>query len=153
MMRGSSRYATCSNWVRRAARGAGTGLVKSDTNGVDGFLMLDYLDQTDCPLFFECDTVNTIGGLPSPWPAVFQRLSDRNYSVVVYDNFGLPLCIAANDPGQLLRDLCGYIHMQYCTQPIRLYYLDVWAFPPSASGLFEQVAQQIRARFLRPYGF
>lgn len=136
-----------------SARGPRIGLIKSDTDGVDGFLMLDYLARTDCPLFFECDTVNTIGGIPSPWPAVFQMLSDRQYSVVVYDNFGLPVCVADSDPGTILRDLSGYIHMQYCTQPIRLYYLDVWAFPRSASGIFESVAQQARARFLRPYGF
>jgi FkbM family methyltransferase len=136
-----------------AAHGPRIGLIKSDTDGVDGFLMLDYLAGTDCPLFFECDTVNTIGGIPSPWPAVFQMLSDRHYGIVVYDNFGLPLCVAADDPGSILRDLSGYIHMQYCTQPIRLYYLDVWAFPPSASRIFDTVAQQARNRFLRPFGF
>jgi FkbM family methyltransferase len=136
-----------------AARGRGVGLIKSDTDGFDGFLVLDYLRESDCPLFFECDTVNSLHGLPSPWPEVFRALSERRYSVVIYDNFGLPVCVVPDDPCAMLCDLAGYIHMQRCTQPVRLYYLDVWAFPRSAGALFAEVAEQVRTRFLHPYGF
>ncbi len=134
-------------------RGPGVGLIKSDTDGVDGFLAIDYLRETDCPLFFECDTVHPVAGLPSPWPMVFDALTARGYSVVIYDNFGLPICAVRDNPGAVLRDFSGYIHMQHCVQPVRIYYLDVWAFPPSASDLFEDVARDLRDRMLRPHAF
>lgn len=128
-------------------------LVKSDTDGCDGFIMAELLGNLTCPLFFECDTAAIIGNLPTPWPRLFERLDIEGYSVVIFDNAGLPMCAAEKDVGALLRDLSGYIQMQRCVSMTKIFYLDVWAFPPSARELYGVVSDNMRQRYLRPYGF
>jgi FkbM family methyltransferase len=133
--------------------GPSIALVKSDTDGFDGFLLPELLDLTDCPICFECDLIITFAGAPTPWPNVFRRLTMGNYGVVVFDNVGLPLCATNSNPGELLADLSGNIHMQYCVGHIRTHYIDVWAFPPSAVDVFHEVTVKLRQRYLKPFGF
>jgi len=134
--------------------GREVGLIKSDTDGFDGFLMLDVLEsEVSSPLFFECDTIHTIADAASPWPEVFKTLAERDYRIIVFDNFGLPVAAATRDVDKLLTDLSGYIRLQYDVRRIRLYYLDVWAFPPSQNSLFDRVCERMRTSLLAPHGF
>lgn len=135
------------------ALGPSVGLVKTDTDGFDGFLLLELMEVTCCPLFFECNLTETFSAAPTPWPDVFRELSRRKFAVVVFDNFGLPLCAAKSDVGDLLSDLSGNIHMQHCAGRVRTHYLDVWAFPQDAVELFQSVTSRLRNRYLKPYGF
>lgn len=128
-------------------------LFKSDTDGCDGFIVAEAMDYLTCPLFFECDANDILEGVPSPWPATFDLLDSRGYAVVVFDNAGLPMCATASNAGTLLRDLSGYITMQRCAGLLKIFYLDVWAFPPGHAHLFGTVSDGLRQRFLKPYGF
>jgi FkbM family methyltransferase len=130
------------------------GLIKTDTDGSDGVLVVDLIQQApDATLFFECDTVDRLAHVPNAWPQVFGALDHGGYSVLVFDNFGLPILAASHDVGALLTDLSGYVRFQQALGHTRIYYLDVWAFPPSRRDLFDAVAQQARRDFLTPPGF
>jgi hypothetical protein len=128
-------------------------LIKSDTDGMDGFIISDFLGKINCPLFFECDTLRQLSGTENPWPSLFFELSKKAYSVIVFDNYGLPVIIDDKDPCSVLSDLSGYIHMQRGVHPIRMHYLDVWAFPPEWKPTFDKIAGSLRSRFLKPYCF
>lgn len=127
-------------------------LIKSDTDGMDGFIISDMLEKApDVPLFFECDTTIALQGTANPWPQLFDRLND--YSVVIFDNQGLPMLVADENAAQVLRDLSGYLHLQRCVHPTRIHYLDVWAFPRSWKSTFDAVAERLRGDMLKPYAF
>jgi FkbM family methyltransferase len=127
-------------------------LVKSDTDGMDGFIISDMLEKApDVPLFFECDTTISLPGTANPWPGVFERLDD--YSVVIFDNQGLPMLAAEESAERVLRDLSGYLHLQRSVHPTRIYYLDVWAFPRSWRTTFDSVSERLRGDLLKPYAF
>lgn len=127
-------------------------LIKSDTDGMDGFIISDMLDKVpDAPLFFECDTICTIQDAANPWPDVFEKL--RDHSIVVFDNNGLPMLVAETNATNILRDLSGYVHLQRGVHPIKIHYLDVWAFPRAWSSTFEKVAGRLRGDMLKPYAF
>ena len=128
-------------------------LIKSDTDGMDGFIISDMLAKApDVPLFFECDTtIAPMSGAANPWPGVFRGLND--YSVIVFDNQGLPMLVAEKNAAHLLRDLSGYLHLQRCVHPVRIYYLDVWAFPRNWKSTFKALAKTLRGDLLKPYAF
>jgi FkbM family methyltransferase len=127
-------------------------LIKTDTDGFDGFIISDMLAKApDVPLFFECDTTIALPGVENPWPGVFAKLND--YAVVVFDNQGLPMLVAEENAEKILRDLSGYLHLQRCVHPVRIYYTDIWAFPRSWKSTFDAVAALLRADMLKPYGF
>jgi FkbM family methyltransferase len=130
-----------------------TALVKCDTDGCDGFIVSELLQKVAAPIYFECDTTDLVGDAESPWPALFKQLDSANYSIVIWDNSGLPMCAVDQGVGSLLRDLSGYIHMQHCVGLTKIYYLDVLAFPPTDKSLFVEVAGCLRDRYLRPYLF
>lgn len=128
-------------------------LIKSDTDGMDGFIIDDFLTKTEVPLFFECDTIAVLDGVPNPWPRVFNTIQKKDYSIIVFDNFGLPMLVEEDNPERILKDLCGYAHMQRAVHPIRIHYYDVWAFPRSWRSAQREIAEKLRADFLRPYRF
>jgi FkbM family methyltransferase len=128
-------------------------LVKSDTDGMDGFIVSDFVDKTNAPVFFECDTVAVLPGVENPWPELFRKLQRGRYSVIVFDNFGLPMLIEPDNPERVLKDLSGYAHLQRGVNPIRIHYYDVWAFPPKWERVFYRIAAKLRDRLLRPYAF
>lgn len=127
-------------------------LIKSDTDGMDGFIIADMIAKApDVPLFFECDTTIAMPGTANPWPGVFDALND--YGVVVFDNQGLPMLVAEESVSQTLRDLSGYLHLQRCVHPVRIHYLDVWAFPRKWKDTFDAVAERLRNDMLKPHAF
>jgi len=127
-------------------------LVKSDTDGMDGFIIADIMDKVpDVPLFFECDTMYYMPGTANPWPHIFRKLDE--YSVVLFDNQGLPMVVAETNAAAILRDLSGYLHLQRCVHPVRTHYLDVWAFPSNWQDTFDTVANRLRSDLLKPYAF
>jgi FkbM family methyltransferase len=128
-------------------------LVKSDTDGMDGFIVSDFLHKTDAALFFECDMIATMSGVSNPWPAFFDSLTEKAYCIVVYDNFGLPMLIEERNPGKVLVDLAGYVSLQRTIPPIRIWYYDVWAFSPKWRSVFDEVALKLRKGLLRPTNF
>jgi len=139
--------------AQAAANPHGIALFKADTDGVDGFIMADVLGKLDCPLFFECDLINTFRDARTPWPEVLERLDAMNHSIIVFDNHGIPMLSAATGGGALLRDLSGYIHTQHCVGNVYVHYLDVWAYPPSAAATFAEAQAMLRAKLLKPYAF
>ncbi len=128
-------------------------LVKSDTDGMDGFIVRDVIEKLNVPVFFECDTTVVMPGVANPWPGLFRTLSEKMYSTIVFDNFGLPVLIEEQNVEQVLRDLAGYAHLQRAIHPIRIHYYDVWAFPPKWKAVFEKVAEFLRSDLLKPFGF
>ena len=148
------RYVTIDALIAQAARNPdGIALFKTDTDGIDGFIMADVLGRVDCPLFFECDLINTFSNAATPWPDVLERLDAMNYAIIVFDNHGIPMLSAASGGGALLRDLSGYIHTQHCVGNVYIHYVDVWAYPPSAAALFAEAQAMMRAKLLKPYAF
>lgn len=128
-------------------------LVKSDTDGMDGFIVSDFVDKTDAALFFECDTVEVMEGVANPWPALFRRLTEKSYSIVIFDNFGLPMLIEERNPEKVLVDLSGYVNLQRLVPPTRIWYYDVWAFSTKWRAVFESIAATLRNGLLRPANF
>lgn len=115
-------------------------LFKTDTDGLDGCILRDALRAPIGPavLFFECDEANAVpedGG--AIWRDAFDALRRRGYSVIVYDNHGLPMLFAANETFAAVDDLRFYVRQQYAAGAVRVHYLDIWAFPPARRGLFE----------------
>ncbi len=128
-------------------------LFKTDTDGLDGYIVLEALDRIDCPLFFECDPNLVLPELDSPWPKSFDELERRGYSVLVFDNHGLPMLVLENVRANILTDLTGYASLQRAIQPIRTHYFDIWAFPPNWHDCFEEAAKLLRGDLLKPYRF
>ncbi len=128
-------------------------LIKSDTDGFDGYIVSALLGDAASPLFFECDPHMGLPDIETPWPDVFHRLEAGGYSVIVYDNHGLPILAAQSNVGQILSDLCGYASLQRAVHPVRLHYLDVWAFPPAWQDTFGELRDGLRRDFLRPFRF
>lgn len=124
-------------------------LVKTDTDGLDGFIVQELLSKTDCPLFFECDTIHGIDGLETPWSDVFRRLN--GYGLIIFDNSGLPILTVRGGGESILRDLSGYIQTQFSVSRIRIHYLDVWAFPPNWLDVFDSVRSVLQSDLLRGY--
>lgn len=127
-------------------------MVKTDTDGLDGFIVDDLLArQLDVPLFFECDTMYAMPEQPNPWPSIFARMDD--HAVLIFDNQGLPMLLCEEGAGRALRDLSGYVHLQRCVLPVRTHYLDVWSFPRSWLSTFRAIAERLRGDLLKPYLF
>lgn len=139
--------------LKEASRLGSVSLVKIDTDGFDGYIVTDVLTAIDAPIFFECETTKILPDIPSPWPHVFEELEQKGYSLIIFDNFGLPMLLADCAKAEILRDLSGYIHLQYAVHPIRIHYLDVWAFPPSWSPVYEKVSNALRSDLLKPFRF
>lgn len=149
---GDETFLTVTDLIERAKElGREVALIKSDTDGCDGPIVLDALDaDPQAVLFFECDTIDRIQSGVDVWPTVFQLLDERGYSVLVFDNFGLPVASVSRGVRDVLSDLSGYIRLQFGMGRVTLYYLDVWAFPPSQRDVFERVSAQMRTEYLRP---
>jgi len=128
-------------------------LVKSDTDGFDGHIIHEFLSRIDVPLFFECDTMLQVADGVNPWPFVFNLFNEKGYSIIVFDNFGLPMIIEENDPAGLLENLSGYLHLQRAAGHVRIHYLDVWAFPSAWKTQFRNITQALRGDLLKPYNF
>lgn len=139
--------------LKEASSLGSVSLVKTDTDGFDGYIVTDVLAAIDAPVFFECETTKILPDIPSPWPNVFEVLEQKGFSLIVFDNSGLPMLLADSAKAEILRDLSGYIHLQYAVQPIRIHYLDVWAFPPSWSPVYERISNALRCDLLKPFRF
>ncbi|MBU0499532.1 MAG: hypothetical protein KJ558_06995 [Gammaproteobacteria bacterium] len=139
--------------LKEASSLGSVSLVKTDTDGFDGYIVTDLLSAVDAPIFFECDTLVTIPDVPSPWPEVYEMLERNGYSIVIFDNHGLPMLLADRASASILRDLSGYIHLQRTVHPVRIHYLDVWAFPPSWIAVYERISSSLRSDFLKPFRF
>lgn len=150
----NSAFVTLDDVLKQAhALGSEIALVKTDTDGFDGYIVSALVDDSDCPLFFECDLHMGLPEVESPWPNVFERLDAAGYAIVIFDNHGLPVLTAQEGVAQVLTDLCGYVCLQRAVQPVRMHYIDVWAFPPSWHDTFIELRDGLRREFLRPYRF
>lgn len=150
----SRDFVTVPDIAKKAKKlGHDIALFKSDTDGMDGYIISDALELIDAPLFFECDTISILSELKNPWPKVFRELSERDYKIIVFDNHGLPMLIEEDDPEQKLLDLAGYIHLQHAVQPVRVHYLDIWAFPRRWDEVFQRISNLLRSRLLKPFSF
>jgi len=134
-------------------RSSNIALFKTDTDGMDGYIIADAIEAIDAPLFFECDTIAILPDVENPWPGVFRSLEEKGYGIIAFDNHGLPMLITNNAQAQILSDLAGYIHLQRAIHPVRIHYLDIWGFPPAWRPVFERVATILRDDLLRPYRF
>jgi FkbM family methyltransferase len=139
--------------ARELSRDGSLALVKSDTDGLDGYIMNDAIAHAEVPLFFECDPTLVLPDVGNPWRPLFQELDARRYAIVVFDNLGRPMFVDDQRPGATLRDLCGYVSFQRSVHPVNIHYLDVWAFPESWRDVFAPVAATLRSEHLKPHGF
>ena len=143
-------YVRVSDLVRRAeADGASVTLLKTDTDGLDAFILRDYLrlQHDRAVLFFECDEAATHAGGPDVWDHSFATLRARGYALIVYDNHGLPMLFAADQCSAAIDDLRFYVRRQAAAGALRVHYLDVWAFPPPHRALFERLRAERETLF------
>lgn len=124
-------------------------LLKTDTDGLDSLIVDEAMELVPhAPLFFECDPFIIPQGVPGRWNRVLQKLAERGYAIIIYDNHGLPMCSMDTGVDRLLRDLIGYLTLQRATQNIRIHYLDVWAFPRARSDVYAGAINAIRQSLL-----
>jgi hypothetical protein len=120
----------------------GIALFKTDTDGMDAFILQEFLklEQRDTALFFECDVRQTIleGRAHATWHSVFGSLRERGYSLIVFDNFGYQIASCSPERYDLVGELIAYVEAQFSHQDVHVYYLDVWAFPPAMATIFER---------------
>jgi FkbM family methyltransferase len=120
---------------------SGIAVFKTDTDGMDAFILQEFLDleQPEAAIFFECDVRQTI--LPERghalWHSVFSTLKERGYSLIIFDNFGYQIASCSVDHYDLVHELIAYVEAQFSHQSVHLYYLDIWAFPPTMAAIFE----------------
>lgn len=128
-------------------------LFKSDTDGMNGQIIDEALSLSDMIFFFECDLrLNFDPSTAGIWPKVFAEFEARQYSAIIFDNFGLPIFGQDVLNTRQLIDLCGYIRAQFMTSDIRLYYLDIWAFPPASKPVYDRAMSRLRRQLLKPFG-
>ena len=128
-------------------------LVKTDTDGHDALIVDEVITETDAVVFFECDVISQVDQANSPWPSLFERLDERGYSAVIFDNHGLPMLVTEQGAGSALRDLTAYVSLQWSFAPIRIHYLDAWLFPKNHRAAFESAKEKLRQGLMKPYGF
>lgn len=127
-------------------------LFKSDTDGMDGQIIEEALSISDKIFFFECDLkLNFDPSAVSIWPKVFAEFEARRYSAIIFDNFGLPIIAQDVLDARQLMDLCGYIRAQFMTADVRLYYLDIWTFPPASKAVYDGAMNRLRRQLLKPF--
>src|SRR5262249_31995455 len=104
--------------VEEALR-SGIALFKTDTDGMDAFILQEFLklDQWDTALFFECDVWNTIGEeTHAAWRSVFGALLERGYSLIVFDNFGYRIASCSPAHYDRIWELIAYVEEQHLHQ-------------------------------------
>lgn len=125
---------------------SGIALFKTDTDGMDAFILREFLqlEQRDAALFFECDIRQTIleerGQIA--WQAVFGTLRDRGYSLIIFDNYGYQMASCSPESYALVTELIAYVEAQFSHKQVHIYYLDIWAFPPAMSAIFEECCRR-----------
>lgn len=119
----------------------GIAVFKTDTDGMDALILRDFLgiDIASAALFFEFDVRQTIPkqGAEDAWRSVFDTLRSRGYSLVIFDNFGYQMGTCFPTSYEMVWDLNKYVEAQFRHQFVHTYYLDIWAFPPTMSSIFE----------------
>jgi FkbM family methyltransferase len=119
----------------------GIAVFKTDTDGMDALILQDFLriDTAPAALFFEFDVLQTIPkqSAETTWQNVFDTLRDRGYSLVVFDNFGYQMATCYSSSFEMVWELNRYVEAQFRHRFVHTYYLDIWAFPPTMSSIFE----------------
>jgi FkbM family methyltransferase len=122
---------------------SGVALFKTDTDGMDGFILQEFLklEQAEAALFFECDVRQTIleERRHATWHSVFGALKERGYSLIIFDNFGYRMASCSPEHYDLVRELLAYVEAQFSHRSVHLHYLDIWAFPPAMATIFENL--------------
>lgn len=104
-------------------------LIKTDTDGLDGDIVMSFLKTGDYFFYFEADSKLSIQRTGRDLlPDVFKTMIERGYSFIFFANWGKPL--AALDKPKSLNEVADILNK---TKDIVAYY-DVWAFPPSVYG-------------------
>ncbi len=146
-----ARFTGVADLLAAASRGGiPPALFKTDTDGLDGFILRDYLrlGEDRAVLFFECDEAGTaVPGGDAAWAEVFSQLHRRGYALLIYDNHGLPMLFADPTQGTAVDDLRFYVARQHAEGAVRIHYLDIWAFPPAKHRLFTDLRAERGRRF------
>jgi FkbM family methyltransferase len=144
-LKGGERFVRVAELARMADEaGAALALFKTDTDGLDAFILRDYLrlHRDAAVLFFECDEAATPAAHGrDAWDGNFAALRARGYSLIVYDNHGLPMLFAPAEHSEMTEDLRFYVRRQQAAGAVRVHYLDIWAFPPSRRAVFDTLRE------------
>jgi FkbM family methyltransferase len=119
-------------------------LVKSDTDGFDGPILSDIIARLDTNLYFECDPNALVTDEPFDWARFFKLLEAQNYSIAVFDNFGLPILFSEMNYAKLMGELLHYVGLQRTLRRISIYYYDVWAFRPQDFDIFQMARRHYK---------
>lgn len=125
-----------------AAFGRDLALFKTDTDGLDALIVRDFLAerQETAVIYFEFDeSLPAIRNGEDEWAATFSALRERGYSMILYDNHGLPIAFAPSERPDVVEDLRFFVRQQYIRHSVRIHYLDIWAFPPSRRPVFDRL--------------
>lgn len=109
-------------------------LVKTDTDGFDGYIIKEFLRYIDTIFFFECDPVASFENFD--WIQLFEYFEDKKYRLIIFDNFGLPLMFLNSNYVSIMKNLFDYVALQRKLKRISIYYYDVWAIPESDLDIF-----------------
>ena len=127
-------------------------LVKSDTDGFDGPIVSDVINRIDTNLYFECDPNFSIAKIKFDWHALFEKLEKLNYSLAIFDNFGLPMFFIDNNYSKIIDELLQYVEMQRSLRRISIYYFDIWAFRQRDHDIFESARAHYKRVHVAPSG-
>lgn len=140
------------------ARDLGQGeiaLLKSDTDGMDGLIIRDVINQDpDFAIHFECDYMVTQSlGRPDLWNSIFEDLERLGWSSIIFDNCGLPFMFMDKTSSSIIDNIQGWIHLQRQLGVVRTHYIDVFSFPPTARAVYDAAKSCIGDSFLQPYRY
>lgn len=128
-------------------------IFKTDTDGFDLAILNDFISQRDAVLFFEYDVIITLGtNKANRWYSFFEQLDNRGYTAIFFDNFGTPLLVCETGLRAAAENLHRYCHAQRALRTNRMYYNDVWAFPPEQKSAFDAVVANLRKTVMIDHG-
>src|SRR5262249_29662582 len=88
-----------------------------------------------------CDVRQTILEARShaTWESVFRTLKEHGYSLIIFDNFGYRMASCSPEHYDLVGELLAYVEAQFSHGHVHVHYLDIWAFPPAMTAIFESL--------------
>ena len=133
------RFIKIDDIIKQAeSTGDSVGLIKTDTDGLDAYIVKELIEKTDSIIFYECDEINTLAlDVNNPTRANILKMMDLGYDFIVFENYGLPVACVDSSQAEVIIGILDWIKSQYCIGTVRVHYLDVWAFPPKWSDIYQ----------------
>jgi hypothetical protein len=122
-------------------------IFKSDTDGFDLLIVDNYIKQfhkLESIIFME---LNPNYNLTSEQEVASKLKSWEKYgfSLIIFDNFGVPLTFIDNYYAAILTDLLRSVKLSTKYNRISVYYYDIWLFPKNKKFIFDTIKEGYRS--------